>query len=92
MTYERIPLAVQVVIRPDGSITPQKVLLDEAQYDITSIVSVRRFCPRIVPCIAPVEYTVMIHGILKRIYYESDTNKWFSVRERNRNDPRAYQG
>ncbi|MBR2370838.1 MAG: hypothetical protein IKA82_02335 [Clostridia bacterium] len=90
MTYERIPLAVQVVIRRDGSIVPQKVMFEKTPYHITSIVSVKRFCPRIVPCIAPVEYTVVINGILKRIYYESDTNKWFSVKERNENDPQAY--
>ena len=82
MTYERVPLSVQVVMKWDGTVIPQSVLYYGLPYKIAHIVSVRRFCPRLVPCIAPIEYTVVIDGVLKCIYFEEDTNKWFSVKRR----------
>ena len=31
------------------------------------------------PTIAPVEFTVLVFGQTKKIYFERDTGKWFSV-------------
>ena len=66
---------------PDGSLKPRKLIYNETVFDIIRIVNVRPYCPRVVRCIAPVEYTVIIDGIEKQIYYEGDTNTWFSVKE-----------
>lgn len=79
--YKRIPLTVDALFLPDGSLKPQKLIYNETVFEITRIVSVRPRCPRVVRCIAPVEYTVIIDGIEKQIYYEEDSNTWFSVKE-----------
>ena len=79
--YKRIPLTVDALFLPDGSLKPQKLIYNETVFEIARIVSVRPRCPRVVRCIAPVEYTVIIDGIEKQIYYEEDSNTWFSVKE-----------
>ena len=80
-TYKRIPLTIEALFLPDGSFKPQKLIYNSTVYEITRIVSHRPFCPRVVRCIAPIEYTVIIDGLEKNIYYEEDTNTWFSVKE-----------
>ena len=70
-TYKRIPLTIEALFLPDGSFRPQKLIYNSTTYHIT----------RVVRCIAPIEYTVIIDGIEKQIYYEEDTNTWFSVKE-----------
>ena len=79
--YKRVPLTVDALFMTDGSFKPLKIYFDGAVFEITKVLSKRRCCPREVGCIAPIEYTVLIERQVKRIYYESDTNMWFSVKE-----------
>ena len=79
--YKRIPLTIDALFLPDGTFKPKKLIYNDTVFEITRIVSVRPYCPRVVRCIAPIEYTVIIDGTERQIYYEGDTNTWFSVKE-----------
>lgn len=80
MKYERIPLKVDVLFTEEGEMKPRKLVFDSKVYEIQKIIRVKRFCPKTVPCIAPIEYTVQIDNVEKKIYFEGETNKWFSVK------------
>lgn len=79
--YERKPLVVEAAFQTDGSLKPFKLIYHERHFDITKIIKVRRHCPRVVSCIAPIEYTVIVDSVERKIYFEPDTNTWFSVKE-----------
>jgi len=79
--YQRVPLAVEALFQTDGRILPRRLHYGDAVYEVERILSVKRFCPQVVACIAPVEYTVQITGHFKKIYYEEETATWFSIRE-----------
>ena len=64
-----------------GSFQPLKLIYRDTTFEITRVVSKRRYCPRVVRAIAPIEYTVIIDSQERKIYYEADTNTWFSVKE-----------
>ena len=74
-------MTVDALFLTDGSFKPLKVYFGGEAFEITRILSKKRYCPRVVSCIAPIEYTVIIDGQEKRIYFEADTNTWFSVKE-----------
>ena len=78
--YQRFPLNVDVIFLADGTIKPQKIILKEGTYKIDKVVSSKNYCPLVVPCVSPVEYTVIVEGSQKKIYYEPHSSKWFSVR------------
>ena len=82
--YIRVPLEVCVLCMSDGSFRPQKLFYHDKSFEITKTLSVRPKCPKEVGCIAPLEYTVLIDNEERRIYYEHETNMWFSVKEVNR--------
>ncbi len=79
--YRRIPLTIDALFLPDGTFKPQKLIYNDTVFHITRVVQIRPYCPRVVRCIAPIEYTVIIDSVERKIYYESDTNTWFSVKE-----------
>ena len=79
--YQRIPLAVDALFMTDGSSKPKKIYYRDTAYEITKVMQIRKYCPRVVRCIAPVEYTIMVDSQEKKIYYEQDTNTWFSIKE-----------
>ena len=79
--YVRMPLTVDALFLTDGTFKPQKIYFGGEAYEITKILRKQRYCPRVVSCIAPIEYTVIIDRQEKKIYYEPDTNTWFSVKE-----------
>lgn len=79
--HKRIPLTVDALFLPDGTFKPRKLIYKDNVFEITRVLSVRPFCPRVVRCIAPIEYTVIIDDAERQIYYEPDTNTWFSVKE-----------
>lgn len=78
--YKRIPLTIDAIFTSDGTIKPRKIILKDGFYTVDKVVNVRRFCPKVVPCVAPVEYTVMVEGNEKKIYFEPHSNMWFSVK------------
>jgi len=80
-TYQRMPVAVEAVFQPDGSFKPKKLFFKDNTFEITRILRTRRYCPRTVRAIATWEYTVVIDSQERQIYYEPDTNQWFSVKE-----------
>ena len=83
MKYERIPLIVDVIFMHDGTMKPRKLMYGEQVFDIKKVIRVKRYAPSVVPCIAPIEYTVLIDNIEKKIYFEKETFMWFSVKQIN---------
>lgn len=79
--YKRIPLTVDAVFLTDGTIKPRKIILKEGVYSIDKVLNIKRFCPQTVPCVAPIEYTALVEGIEKKIYFEPHSNMWFSIKE-----------
>lgn len=80
MMYQRIPLEVVAIFTKEGTFTPKSVIFNDEQFDIIRVKSVRKYCPPGVGCFAPTEYTVIIDNQEKKLYLESNTNKWFSVK------------
>lgn len=80
-TYHRMPLAVEAVFLTDGSFKPKKLFFKDNTFEITRVLKIRRYCPQQVRAIATIEYTVVIDSQERKIYYEPDTNTWFSVKE-----------
>ena len=81
VVYRKIPLGVTAVFMPDGELTPKGLTYEDSTFQIDKVISKIPRAPRVVKAVAPIEYTVMIRGREKKIYYEADTNTWFSVRE-----------
>ena len=77
--FRRIPLSVGAIYSKSGVILPSEVIYEGKKYPIEKIISRRKRSPQVVPCIAPIEYTVLIDSYEKKIYFEKDTGKWFSV-------------
>ena len=82
--YKRIPLNVDALFLSNGKIKPRKIILKEGVFTIDRVVSSKNYCPQVVTCVAPVEYTVFVEGEQKKIYYEPHTNMWFSVKKYER--------
>ena len=78
--YTRIPLEVKVIFAPNGQMTPVSLFFGDKQYTIDRILRVRPYKPPKIAAIAPIAYTVVIEGIEKEIYFEAESNTWFSVK------------
>ena len=79
--YQRINLDVDVRFKSDGALIPQRVTYKARQYPVSRIVGQRPFIPREVKCTEPLEYTAIIRGREKKLYYEYSTNTWFSIKQ-----------
>ncbi len=79
---ERIPIEVRVRMRADGSVVPEDVIVLGIGYHITSVLKKCAVRPPGISCINAIEYTVMVEGQRKKIYYEKLSGKWFSVKEK----------
>lgn len=80
--YTRIPLTIDATFSTDGKLRPRRLFFEGRYFEIDRILSVRRFKPPQVAAIAPIEYTVVIDGVEKCIYYEPSSGTWFSVKGR----------
>ena len=80
--FERIDIAVEGIFRRDGGVVPEAVIYSGKKFEITRILSRNMRYAAGVPCVAPIEFRVVINGSEKSIYYEKDSGKWFAVRER----------
>ena len=78
--YKRVPLTVNAVFMTDGTIKPKKIITANDVFNIDRIVDIKRYCPRVVSCVAPIQYTVIVEGTEKKIYFEPHSNMWFSVK------------
>lgn len=76
----RVPLGVEAFFSPEGNLRPLAIVFSGERYQIDKIIGIRSRCPRSVGCVAPVEYTVLIGNNIKQVYYEYDSNSWFSVK------------
>ena len=75
----RIPIEVLALMRADGSVIPRAVLVKGEKFEITRILGISSQYPCGVPCISPIEFSVVINSIEKKIYYERSSGTWFSV-------------
>ncbi len=82
--FTRMPLSVGVVYRQDGKILPVLIICEGGKFQIDKILDQKKHAPLAVGSIAPIEFTVLVAGETKKIYFEEDTGKWFSVKETRR--------
>ena len=87
--FLRIPLGVDALFKTDGSFVPTKVLYKDRICEITRVLGTRKRCPPGVRAVAPTEYSVIVGGREQKIYFEAESNTWFSVKEiiRGESDP-----
>lgn len=85
-------LAVEARFSPDGRILPLRILTGDRVFTVDRVTGCRRRAPEGVASVAPVEYTVIVEGIMKRLYYEPESRIWFSVRTVCPQDPDAGKG
>ena len=78
--FKRIPLNVDVLFTSEGILKPKKIITKDGTFTIDRVLGIKRYCPQVVPCVAPYEYKVMVEGVEKRIYFEPHSNLWFSVK------------
>ena len=78
--YRRINLDVDVRFKPDGTLIPRRITYKARQYPISRITGQRPFIPSEVRCKEPIEFTTIINGQEKKLYYEYSTNTWFSIK------------
>lgn len=78
--YKRIPLTVDAVFMADGTLKPRKIVVKSGVFPITRVLGVKNRCPAVVPCVSPTEYTVLVEGAEKKIYFEPHSNMWFSIK------------
>ena len=88
--YTRKPLSVGVVYRHDGKISPVVIICDGEKFQIDKIIDQKIHAPLSVGSISPIEFTVLVSGEEKKIYFEKDTGKWFSVKEAKENEGPSY--
>ena len=79
--FTRTPLSVGVVYRQDGKILPVVIIYGEKKFPIDKIIDSKKRAPRTVGSISPIEFTVLVAGETKKIYFEKDSGKWFAVKE-----------
>jgi len=82
-SYERLSLEVEAVFLTNGDIRPKALFCNGLKFDINKIVGIRTYTPRQVACFLPIQYTILVAGKCKEIYFEAKSNTWFSVKERN---------
>lgn len=79
--FIRVNLEVDARFLKNGKMRPRRIIYNGKTFEITKVLDKRSYCPRVVPCVAPIEYLVLVEGVEKRIYFEAYTNSWFSVKE-----------
>ncbi len=81
MTYKKIPVGVEARFLTDGSVFPRALLLGDQRYQIDRVIRRGKHHPFGVSCIAPVQYTVIVSGRMRSVYFEPSTMQWFTVKE-----------
>ena len=76
----RTPIGVEAIFLPDGSFVPKKLWYNGKSFERIRVVRERKYSPWQVRAIATIEYTVVIDDTERQIYYEPDSNKWFSIK------------
>ena len=79
--FVRTPIGVEAIFMPDGRFVPKKLWYKGKSFEIIRIVRERTYSPWQVRAIATTEYTVVIDDAERQIYYEPESNRWFSIKE-----------
>lgn len=79
--FVRTPIGVEAIFMPDGSFVPKKLWYKGNSFEIIRVERVRKYSPWQVRAVATTEYTVIIDDSERQIYYEPESNQWFSVKE-----------
>lgn len=79
--FVRTPIGVEAIFMPDGSFVPKKLWYKGKSFEIIRVERVRKYSPWQVSAVATTEYTVVIDDAKRQIYYEPESNQWFSVKE-----------
>lgn len=79
--FIRVNLEVDARFLKNGKMHPRRIIYKDRAFKITKVLDTRSYCPRVVPCVAPIEYSVLVEGVEKKIYFEAYTNSWFSIKE-----------
>lgn len=79
--YIRVPLTVGVIYLKNGNFKPKTIFVDGESFSVDKVLYRKNFCPKSVPAIAPIEFTILVEGETKKIYFEQDTGMWFSVKK-----------
>ena len=79
--FVRIPIGVEAIFMPDGGFMPKKLWYGGKSFEIIRVIRQRKYSPWQVRAIATTEYTVIIDDAQRQIYYEPQTNQWFSIKE-----------
>lgn len=77
--YKRINLDVDVRFKSDGTLIPRQVTYKVRNYAVSRVLGQRPFIPGEVRCKEPIEYTTIIDGKEKKLYYKYSTNTWFFI-------------
>ena len=79
--FVRTPIGVEAIFMPDGSFVPKKLWYKGNSFEIIRVECVRKHSPWQVLAISTTEYTVLIDDTERQIYYEPESNQWFSIKE-----------
>lgn len=77
MSLKRLPLSIDVRFSKNGEMYPKRILYNDTSFEISKILEKRKIYR--VASFAPVEYTVIVDGKRKKIYFEQESNSWFAV-------------
>lgn len=79
--FVRTPIGVEAIFMSDGSFVPKKLWYKGKSFEIIRVVRERKYSPWQVRAVATTEYTVVIDDSERQIYYEPESNRWFSIKE-----------
>ena len=79
--FVRTPIGVEALFLMDGSFVPKKLWYKGKSFEIIRVLRERKYSPWQVRAIATIEYTVIIDDAERQIYYEPESNQWFSIKE-----------
>lgn len=79
--FVRTPIGVEAIFMPDGSFVPKKLWYAGKSFEIIRVVRERKYSPWQVRAVGTTEYTVLIDDAERQIYYEPESNQWFSIKE-----------
>lgn len=79
--FVRTPIGIEAIFLDDGSFVPKKLWYRGRAFEIVRVVRQRKYSPWQVRAIATTEYTVIIDDTERQIYYEPESNRWFSIKE-----------
>lgn len=79
--FVRTPIGIEALFLSDGSFVPKRLWYKGKSFEIIRVVRERKYSPWQVRAIATTEYTVLIDDTERKIYYEPESNQWFSIKE-----------